>query len=116
MLKIGIRGCRMGKLAVLIGNRIKEIRKGKGLKQEDMEGFGISYKYYQKIERGKVNITLNTIEKIAKALDIDARELFILRLDKSKKINELAALIREIIKKNDKKSAMKLNLFIKEIL
>jgi len=67
----------MEKLAVLIGTRIKDIRKEKGLKQEDMEGFGISYKYYQKIETGKVNITLNTIEKIAKALNVDSRELFI---------------------------------------
>ena len=66
----------MEKLAVLIGNRIKEIRKERGLKQEDMERFGLSYKYYQKIERGKVNVTLGTIEKIARALDMDVRELF----------------------------------------
>ena len=106
----------MEKLAVLIGNRIKEIRKEKGLKQEDMEGFGISYKYFQKIETGKVNVTLKTLEKIASALDIDARDLFILPLDKSKEINELAALVKEIIRKDDRKSARKLNTFIREIL
>ena len=106
----------MKKLSVLLGNRIKEIRKEKGLRQEDMEGLGISYKYYQKIERGKVNVTLNTIEKIASALTIDASDLFVLPLDNSKEVNELAAQVRQIIKKRDKKSIKKLNLFIKEIL
>jgi len=58
----------MGKLSILIGNRIKELRKRKGLKQEDMEKFGINYKYFQKIEGGRANVTLQTLEKIAKAL------------------------------------------------
>jgi len=106
----------VGKLAVLIGKRIKEIRKEKGLKQEDMESLGINYKYYQKIETGKVNITLDTVEKVTKAFNMDVREFFILPLDKSKEINELSALIAKIIKKKDKKSVKKLNLFIKEIL
>jgi len=106
----------MDNLAKLIGNRIKWARKAKGLKQEDVEAFGISYKYYQKIEGGKVNVTLNTIEKIANALDINATDLFVFPLDNSKEINELSSLISEIIKNGDIKSAKKLNLFIKEIL
>ena len=106
----------MGNLAESIGKRIKWVRKAKGLKQEDMEGFGISYKYYQKIETGKVNATLSGIEKIATSLGIDVRELFILPLDNSKEINELVYLISEIIKKRESKSIKKLNLFIKEIL
>jgi len=106
----------MKKLSVLLGNRIKEIRKEKGLRQEDMEGLGISYKYYQKIESGKVNVTLNTIEKIADALSVDASDFFVLPLDNSREVNELAAQVRQIIKKRDKKSIKKLNLFIKEIL
>jgi len=106
----------MEKLAILLGNRLREVRKEKGLKQEDMEEFGISYKYYQKIERGKVNVTLGTIENIAKALNIEARELFMFPLAKSIEINELTSLITEIIHKRDKKLIKKLNLFIKEIL
>ena len=106
----------MGKLAVLIGNRIREIRKEKGLKQEDMEGFGISYRYYQKIESGRANVTLNTIEKIAGAFKIDATELFILPLGEPREINELSAVIVSLVKKNDRKALRKLNLFIKEIL
>jgi transcriptional regulator with XRE-family HTH domain len=106
----------MGSLAELIGKRIKWIRKERGLKQEDMEGFGLSYKYYQKIETGKVNVTLNTLENIATALGIDATEIFILPLDNSKEINELASLISGIIKKKENESVKKLSLFIKEIL
>jgi len=106
----------MEKLAELIGNRFREIRKEKGLKQEDMESFGISYRYYQKIEAGKANLTLNTIEKIARALKIDPRELFVLPLDASGEFNELAALVGKVISKKDKKSARKLNVIIREIL
>ena len=106
----------MENLAVLIGMRLKEVRKEKGLKQEDMERFGISYKYYQRIENGKVNVTLSTIEKIAYALEIEPTELFTLPLHPSKEINELTALIQEIIRKNDKKALRKLKVFVKEIL
>jgi transcriptional regulator with XRE-family HTH domain len=106
----------MEKLSELIGNRLKEIRKGKGLRQEDMDGLGLSYKYYQRIEAGKVNLTLNTLEKIAKALNIDATDLFILPLSTSKEINKLTAQINEIIEKKDNKAIRKLNLFIRDIL
>ncbi len=106
----------MEKLAILLGNRFKEVRKEKGLRQEDMEEFGISYKYYQKIERGKVNVTLGTIEKIAEALNVKARELFRLPLAESKEIDELTTLITEIIDKRDKKLIKKLNVLIKVIL
>lgn len=106
----------MEKLAKLIGNRIKGIRKERGLRQEDMEEFGISYRYYQKIESGKANVTLNTIEKIAGAFKIDPVELLALPLGKSRETNELAVSVAEIIRKDDKKAARKLNLLIKEIL
>ncbi len=66
----------MAKLPELLGNRLRQARKQKGLRQEDLESLGISYKYYQKIEAGKANITLQTIEKIADALEISIEELF----------------------------------------
>ncbi len=34
----------MANLAEMLGNRLREIRKQKGLRQEDLEKFGISYK------------------------------------------------------------------------
>ena len=81
-----------------------------------MERFGLSYKYYQKIETGKANTTLNTLEKIARALDTDVTDFFILPLDESREINELAASVGKIIRNKDRKSARKVNLFIREIL
>lgn len=106
----------METLAKLIGNRIREIRKEKGLRQEDMEDFGLSYRYYQNIETGKANVTLNTIEKIARALEIEVEALFFFPLDRSKEANELVALINQLIRKKDMKSIRKLNLIIREIL
>jgi transcriptional regulator with XRE-family HTH domain len=106
----------MANLSELIGIRIKEFRKARGLRQEDMERVGLSYKYYQRIEAGKVNLTLKTIEKIADALAVDSIELFSVPLEKSPEINEMAATVSEIIQSNNKKAAKKVTLFIKEFL
>ena len=106
----------MDNLAKLIGYRIKEVRKQKGLRQEDMESFGINYRYYQKIEGGQANITLGTIEKVAEALDLDAKEFFLLPLSESEEVNKLTTQLREIIGKKDLVSIKKLNIFINDIL
>ncbi|MGH7823670.1 MAG: helix-turn-helix domain-containing protein [Candidatus Binatia bacterium] len=63
-------------LANLIGRRLREIRTAQGLRQQDMEGRGISYKYYQRIESGKVNLTLSSVEKLASAFGIKILDLF----------------------------------------
>ena len=44
-----------------LGIRFKELRLSKGLKQEDLEPWGFSYRYYGKIERGLANLTLDTL-------------------------------------------------------
>ena len=106
----------MANLSELIGIRIKAFRKARGLRQEDMERLGLSYKYYQRIEAGKVNLTLKTIEKIAGALEVDSVDLFSVPLAKSPEINELAANVSEIIQSDNKKAAKKVTLFIKEFL
>lgn len=61
-----------------LGRRIQELRKVRGLTQEDMEGYGIAYKYYQRIEapgKNPANITMKTLLKIAKALKVEPGEL-----------------------------------------
>jgi transcriptional regulator with XRE-family HTH domain len=70
---------RFEKEAKRLGKRIQELRKKKGLRQEDMEEFGIPYKYYQRIESPgsyPVNITLKTLLKIAQALEVEVSDLF----------------------------------------
>jgi putative transcriptional regulator len=106
----------MTSLAEMIGKRIRELRKKKGLRQEDMQRFGINYKYYQRVETGKANVTLNTIEKIASAFGIEAEDLFLLPLDSSRETSELAASLGDIVRKGDRKTIRKLELFVKEFL
>lgn len=55
----------------LMGKRIQEIRKKKGFTQEQVaEKMDISSKYLSSIERGKENMTLNTILSLSDALDV----------------------------------------------
>lgn len=59
-----------------VGRRISEIRSGVGLTQEQMAArLEMSPKGYQLVERGKQNLTLGTMVKIANALDVRVAEL-----------------------------------------
>jgi transcriptional regulator with XRE-family HTH domain len=60
-----------------LGNKIKEIRKKRGITQEKLaELIGTSYKYIQRIEgKNPPDIRLTTIERLAKALKIKPAEL-----------------------------------------
>lgn len=64
------------KILVAFGDKVRELRKEKGMSQEEL-----SYKadlhrtYIGMIERAEKNITLTNIEKIAKALDVQPSEL-----------------------------------------
>jgi transcriptional regulator with XRE-family HTH domain len=68
----------MGKvdLARFLGRRLREIRLKKGLRQQDLQDRGMSYKYYQRIEEGKVNPTLRSLEKLAFALGVSVFDFF----------------------------------------
>ena len=60
-----------------LGNRIREIRKIKGLTQEELgEMANLSYKYVGELERGKVNVSLDSLVRISQALDIHIGDLF----------------------------------------
>jgi DNA-binding XRE family transcriptional regulator len=63
-------------LAKLIARRLRQIRKARGLRQQDLEHFGVNCKYYQRIEAGKVNLTLRSLDKVASALGVKVLELF----------------------------------------
>ncbi len=106
----------MSDLPKEIGKRLREIRKSKGLRQEDMEAFGLNYKYYQRIEGGHTNITLVTLEKIVSALGMELADLFILPMSQSDEVNELLADIDTVIKENDHDKIRKLGLFVRDIL
>jgi transcriptional regulator with XRE-family HTH domain len=58
------------------GNKIREIRKEKGISQEELAfRAGLHRTYIGMIERGEKNITLKNIEKLAVALSVSLKEL-----------------------------------------
>ena len=58
-----------------VGQRIGQLRRARGLKQEDMCRFGFDYKYYQRIEYGQKNLTLRTINRLAEAFCVEAADI-----------------------------------------
>ena len=70
----------ISKKEVLIkfGEKVREIRKEKGLSQEELAyRANLHRTYIGMIERAEKNITLLNIEKIANALEISVNDLFI---------------------------------------
>ena len=64
--------------AVSIGAVFRDYRNAKGLSQEVLSGLaGLDRTHYSKIERGLRSPTLETLFKIAHALDIPPHELII---------------------------------------
>lgn len=59
-----------------LGQRLRQLRKCRNLRQFDMESFGLSYKYYQRLESGQVNPTLITLHRIAAAFEVSVYDLF----------------------------------------
>lgn len=58
------------------GDKVRQERVRKGLSQEGLADLaGVHRTYIGMIERAEKNITLENIEKIAKALNIDISEL-----------------------------------------
>ena len=61
---------------MLIGNKIRKIRELRGYTEEYLaHRLGMSQNNFSKIELGKVALTLERIEEIAKVLDIDPIKL-----------------------------------------
>jgi len=60
-----------------LGQRIKELRRGRGLSQEQLaEKMGITPNYLSSIERGQENPTLDLLTTLAEALKVELVALF----------------------------------------
>jgi transcriptional regulator with XRE-family HTH domain len=71
-------------IKVMFGLRLRQLRKEKGLSQEQlMMSTGIHRTYLSEVERGIRNISIVNIYKISSMLDIDIMEMF-----NFKKINQ----------------------------
>ena len=63
-------------ILIKFGDRVREIRKEKGLSQEELAHKADLHRtYIGMIERAEKNITLINIEKIANALEVNIKEL-----------------------------------------
>jgi transcriptional regulator with XRE-family HTH domain len=65
-------------LLTIVGERIRYFRKNRGLTQEQLgEKVGLPQSYVGAIERGEKNLSLETLERIIKALQLGPAEVFI---------------------------------------
>lgn len=72
-----------------VGENIKRIRTAKNLSQKEVTiNAGLDTAQYSRIENGKTDPSVNTLERIAKALGITLAELFA-STDELKEINSL---------------------------
>jgi len=61
---------------IKLGNKIVELRKEKGMRQIDLsDNVGIEDSALRRIEKGRVNSTINMLRRIAKGLNIDIIDL-----------------------------------------
>lgn len=60
-----------------LGKRIQSLRKSLGFTQEELgEKTGLNYKFIGELERGKVNVSIDSLLKITDALNVKIEDLF----------------------------------------
>ncbi len=64
-------------LQIIVGKNIQKIRESKGISQQELAAkCNFEKSNMSRLEAGRVNPTLSTLEKVAKALDVSLTELF----------------------------------------
>ena len=56
-------------------DRVRSLRAARGLRQEDLEDFGLSWKAVQKLEYGKTDPKVSTLLKLCSAFGLTLPEL-----------------------------------------
>jgi transcriptional regulator with XRE-family HTH domain len=63
-------------IRVRFGTNLRKIRLDKGISQEELANLaGLHRTYISSVERGERNVTLETIEKLAKAFGVSTSKL-----------------------------------------
>lgn len=97
-----------------LGLKIKELRKRKGLTQEELaELIQMEQNSISVIESGRNFPTLGTLEKIAKVLDVNLSDFF--DYDYIEDIDVIKASTEDIISKMDDKQLRQLFKYVKSI-
>jgi transcriptional regulator with XRE-family HTH domain len=67
-----------GRYLKQVGKNIKGMRIQRGLTQQDVSSqSGLSYRHYQNIEAGKVNVTLETLFRLSMLFRTSVQELIL---------------------------------------
>ena len=70
-------GTKTDRLGVVAARNIRAWRQRRALTQEEVASRSrIDYKRFQRIEAGQINLTLRTLERIARVLRVDSLALF----------------------------------------
>jgi transcriptional regulator with XRE-family HTH domain len=70
------KGSALTDVPMRFGNRLREVRKGKGLSQERLAEIADLHRtYINDIEQGRRNVTIATVESLARALGVLMAEL-----------------------------------------
>src|SRR5665647_1735482 len=81
-----------------LGLRLKELRLARGLRQEDLEKWEFSYRYYGQLERGLVNPTIDTLAKLCEIFDVTLFDLFLFMNDDKNASDEREKVIVKLAK------------------
>lgn len=101
----------------IIGKRLKEARKKKGLTQEHLsEKMGVSIAYLSKVETGKIHINLERLSEICGILEVTEGEILNGVSNNSEKYlhSEFNELLRKCSPKNQKLAYQILQIISKE--
>lgn len=97
-----------------IGTLIRNLRKAQGLTQQDIaQRIGTSYSYIGRLERGENNVTIETLEKVAIALDMNFFEMLSYA---GQKEDDLMHGILGLLRTQDQKTKEKIFIIIQSIL
>jgi transcriptional regulator with XRE-family HTH domain len=106
----------MEDIKILLGRRLRYLRNRQGLTQEKLgEKADIDYKYLGGIERGERNPSTQNLAKIAAALGVNLKELFVFEHE-IEDTRELKKKIDELLKEASKKEYKTIYRVIEAIL
>lgn len=98
-----------------VGKRIRALRMQKGLTQEDLsEAAGIHPKYLSALESGRQNITLKTLDGLARGLDVEPYELLLIPMDLPQK--QVRTMIQKMLDQADPGTLNALFTILKELV
>ena len=82
-----------------LGARLKEIRKARGLTQEALaEQVDLTPQYLSRLEGGRQSPSVETVAKLAEALQVELRELF--DLDHQGSVKDVRVKLRTLIQES----------------